>query len=108
MGPARPHPRWKTRCMDPQHLARLDDDGTVRRSSTGTAGGSSATTAPEGLEAPVAAPVHPPDPAAERRAGGSLVRRTRGGGATIVLRPDGPFDDWPLPVHQDEPSGDLA
>jgi murein DD-endopeptidase MepM/ murein hydrolase activator NlpD len=45
--------------MDPQHLDRLDDDGTVRRSGTGTAGGSSATVSPESPEVPESAPVDP-------------------------------------------------
>jgi murein DD-endopeptidase MepM/ murein hydrolase activator NlpD len=87
--------------MDPQHLARLDDDGSVRRSSTGTAGGSTATASPEGHEVPAPAPVHPLDPAGTRRAraGRSLVRRSHAGGTTIVLQPDGLSDAWPLPVE---------
>jgi murein DD-endopeptidase MepM/ murein hydrolase activator NlpD len=87
--------------MDPQHLARLDDDGSVRRSSTGTAGGSSATMSPEGHEVPAPAPVHPLDLAGPRRARGarSFVRRSPAGGATIVLQPDGLSDEWPLPVE---------
>jgi murein DD-endopeptidase MepM/ murein hydrolase activator NlpD len=95
--------------MDPQHLARLDDDGTVRRSSTATAGGT-ATTSPEGHEVPVSAPVHPLDATAARRsrAPRSLFGRTRGGAATIMLRPDGLSDAWPLPVHPDELTGHLS
>jgi murein DD-endopeptidase MepM/ murein hydrolase activator NlpD len=87
--------------MDPQHLARLDDEGSVRRSSTGTAGGSIATGSPEGHEVPAPAPVHPLDPAGTRRAraGRTLVRRSPAGGATIVLQPDGLSDAWPLPVE---------
>jgi murein DD-endopeptidase MepM/ murein hydrolase activator NlpD len=42
--------------MDPRHLARLDDDGTVPRSRTGSAGGSATTVSPEGPEVPVPAP----------------------------------------------------
>jgi murein DD-endopeptidase MepM/ murein hydrolase activator NlpD len=38
--------------MYPDHLARLDDDGSVRRISTGTAGGSAAATSPDGPEVP--------------------------------------------------------
>jgi murein DD-endopeptidase MepM/ murein hydrolase activator NlpD len=87
--------------MDPQHLARLDDDGSVRRSSTGTAGGATATASPEGHEVPAPAPVHPLDPAGTRRARAarSLVRRSHAGGTTIVLQPDGLSDAWPLPVE---------
>jgi murein DD-endopeptidase MepM/ murein hydrolase activator NlpD len=85
--------------MDPQHLARLDDDGSVRRSGTGTAGGSSATRSPEGHEVPASAPVHPLEPTGARRPGRSrtLVRS----GSTIVLSPDGGSDAWPLPVEAD-------
>jgi murein DD-endopeptidase MepM/ murein hydrolase activator NlpD len=85
--------------MDPQRLARLDDDGSVRRSGTGTAGGSSATRSPEGHEVSAAAPVHPVEPAGARRPGRSrtLVR----GGSTFVLSPDAGSDAWPLPVEAD-------
>jgi murein DD-endopeptidase MepM/ murein hydrolase activator NlpD len=89
--------------MDPQHLARLDDDGSVRRISTGTAGGSSATGSPEGPEVLVSAPVHPLDPTGARRLRRSraLVRSGATGGSTIVLSPDGGSDAWPLPVESD-------
>jgi biotin carboxyl carrier protein len=89
--------------MDPQHLARLDDDGSVRRSGTGTAGGSSATRSPEGPEVPAPAPVRLLDPAGARRPRRSrtLVRSGDAGGSTIVLSPDGGSDAWPLPVGSD-------
>jgi murein DD-endopeptidase MepM/ murein hydrolase activator NlpD len=89
--------------MDPQHLARLDDDGSVRRISTGTAGGSSATGSPEGPEVSVSAPVHPLDPTGARRLRRSraLVGSGATGGSTIVLSPDGGSDAWPLPVESD-------
>jgi murein DD-endopeptidase MepM/ murein hydrolase activator NlpD len=92
--------------MDPQHLARLDDDGSVRRISTGTAGGS-AVRSPEGPEVPVPAPVHPLALTGARRTRTprGLLRRTAGGGATIVLRPDGLADSWPLAVSDDEFAG---
>ena len=87
--------------MYPQHLARLDDDGSVHRSSTGTAGGTSATMSPEGHEVPVPAPVHPIDPPGARRARSSRIRwrRTSAGDATLVLGPTGGSDAWPLPVQ---------
>ena len=43
--------------MYPDHLARLDDDGSVPPCDTGTAGGASAPTSPEGPEVPVSAPL---------------------------------------------------
>ncbi|GAB4081912.1 M23 family metallopeptidase [Modestobacter muralis] len=52
--------------MDPQHLARLDDDGTVRRSAPVQAGGSAAAPSPTSPEVPEPAPV------------GTLVRRLTG------------------------------
>jgi murein DD-endopeptidase MepM/ murein hydrolase activator NlpD len=86
--------------MDPQHLARLDDDGTVRPHRTRPAGGRSAAVSPEGPEVPVPAPVSHRSPF-----GSPLSRRHRSarrdGGATIVLRPDGLSDAWPLPVDPD-------
>jgi murein DD-endopeptidase MepM/ murein hydrolase activator NlpD len=85
--------------MDPQHLARLDDDGSVRRISTGTAGGSSATRSPEGHEVPASAPVQPLDATGARRTGRS--RTLARSGSTIVLRPDAGSDAWPLPVESD-------
>ena len=45
--------------MDPQHLDRLDDDGTVPSSRAGTAGGFTATVSPESPEVPESAPVDP-------------------------------------------------
>jgi murein DD-endopeptidase MepM/ murein hydrolase activator NlpD len=62
--------------MDPQHLARLDDDGSVRQIRTGTAGGSSASASPEGHEVPASAPVHST--------------------GTLVLAADTGSDAWPL------------
>jgi murein DD-endopeptidase MepM/ murein hydrolase activator NlpD len=89
--------------MDPQHLARLDDDGSVRRISTGTAGGSSAARSPEGHEVPAPAPVHPLDRTGVRRPRRSRVLVGAGvtGGSTIVLSPDGGSDEWPLPVESE-------
>src|SRR4051812_7820687 len=55
MGPARPRPPTEDRCMEPQHLARPDDDGSVGAPHTGPAGGSTAVS-PEGPEVPVPAP----------------------------------------------------
>src|SRR3954453_8462484 len=60
------------RCMDQQHLARLDDDGSVRTGGTGAAGGPPATTSSEGPEVP--APVHALEAADSSPA---LVRRVR-------------------------------
>jgi murein DD-endopeptidase MepM/ murein hydrolase activator NlpD len=97
--------------MDPQHLARLDDDGSVRRVRTGTAGGASAAVSPEGPEVPAATPVHSLDLAGARRARRprTLVRSARAGGTTILLSPDGLSDAWPLPVeHHDASSADAA
>ncbi|WP_299954581.1 M23 family metallopeptidase [uncultured Modestobacter sp.] len=45
--------------MDPQHLARLDDDGTVSPSGSGPAGGPAADASPESPEVPALAPVLP-------------------------------------------------
>ncbi|WP_146251578.1 hypothetical protein, partial [Modestobacter versicolor] len=98
--------------MDPQHLARLDDDGTVRRYRTRSAGGSTATGSPEGPEVPVSAPVSlfsAPGARSARR-GLTLLRGGRADGATIVVHTDGLpdtrhdalSDAWPLPV---EPEG---
>jgi septal ring factor EnvC (AmiA/AmiB activator) len=82
--------------MDPQHLDRLDDDGRVLHRSAGAAGGSSATVSPEGPEVP--APVSPLDraPAGQQRRSRRLVRGRRPGAGTILLRPDGLSDVWPL------------
>src|SRR4051794_40777794 len=89
--------------MDPQHLARLDDEGSVLSSSTGAAGGSITTVSPETPEVPVSAPVHSSDqsgagPGRRPRTSG---RSGRAGGATIVLSPDELSDAWPLPVEPD-------
>ncbi|WP_138732681.1 M23 family metallopeptidase [Modestobacter excelsi] len=66
--------------MEPQHLARPDDDGSVCVKCTGTAGGCTAAVSPEGPEVPVPAPARDPWPLP---AGG-----------------DGPAlpDVWPLPA----------
>ncbi|WP_369137083.1 M23 family metallopeptidase [Modestobacter versicolor] len=91
--------------MDPQHLARLDDDGTVRRNRTRSAGGPSATGSPEGPEVPAPAPV-PLFSAPGSRPGRRALTLLRGGRAehtTIVLRPDGLSDAWPLPVEPEGP-----
>jgi murein DD-endopeptidase MepM/ murein hydrolase activator NlpD len=42
--------------MEPQHLARPDDDGSVGAPHTGPAGGSTTAVSPEGPEVPVPAP----------------------------------------------------
>ena len=42
--------------MDPQHLARLDDDGSVRSIRTGSVGGSTTAVSPRAPEVPVPAP----------------------------------------------------
>lgn len=55
--------------MDPQHLARLDDGGTVSRSGSGPVGGPAADASSESPEVPALAPVLP-----FRR---SLARRSR-------------------------------
>jgi len=88
--------------MDLQHLARIDDDGSVRRSSAGTAGGRSAIPSTDRPEVP--APGHRFDPTVRRRARGprSLRSRPRAGGAAVELRPDGRSDAWPLPPHQED------
>jgi len=85
--------------MYPQHLDRLDD-GSVRRISTGTAGGSSVAPSSEAHEVPVSAPVHLLDARRTRRSL-PLVRRARAHGATVALRPDQLSDAWPLPVAAD-------
>jgi murein DD-endopeptidase MepM/ murein hydrolase activator NlpD len=86
--------------MDPQHLARIDDDGSVRRIRTGSAGGS-ATASPRGREVPASAPVRP---SAEQAARPSLtlVRGNSAAGATAVLDRDSLSDAWPLTVEVDE------
>jgi murein DD-endopeptidase MepM/ murein hydrolase activator NlpD len=56
--------------MDPQHLARLDDDGTARRSVAVQAGGTAAAPSPRSPEVSVPAPVR------------SLTRRSRSVGST--------------------------
>jgi murein DD-endopeptidase MepM/ murein hydrolase activator NlpD len=89
--------------MDPQHLARLDDDGRVRRNRIRATGGRFGTASPEGPEVPVSAPASLLDLTAARRVRRprSLFRATAAGGAAIVLRPDGLSDAWPLPVEDD-------
>ena len=89
--------------MDPQHLARLDDDGRVRTNRIRATGGRSGTASPEGPEVPASAPASLLDLTAARRARRprSLFRATAAGGATIVLGPDGLSDGWPLPVADD-------
>ena len=91
--------------MDPQHLARLDDDGTVRRSAAVQAGGPAAAPSPTSPEVPASAPV---STVLARLAGRS--RRRRGSSplsaSTACPAPraavSGP-DGWPLPVAA-EPS----
>jgi len=91
--------------MDPQHLARLDDDGSVRRISTGTAGGATATVSPGATEVSVSAPVSSRSPRPR-----TPLRGAPSGGVTIVLRGDQFNDSWPLPVPADElaPAGSDA
>ena len=74
--------------MDPQHLARLDDDGSVRSIRTGTAGGSTTAVSPRAPEVPVPAPALDSWP--------------------LPVGGDGPAlpDVWPLPSA--EASGLLA
>jgi murein DD-endopeptidase MepM/ murein hydrolase activator NlpD len=83
--------------MYPQHLARIDDDGSVRRICTGTAGGFSAAASPRGGEVPASAPVRPatgktPRPSLTLVHGGTV-------GTTAVLDRDALADAWPLPVE---------
>ena len=87
--------------MDPQHLARLDDEGTVRRSSTGTAGGASTATSPEGPEVSVSTPARSIGRSGTRRTRRGQSRPEQTGGATVVLHSDGLSDAWPLPVDGD-------
>src|SRR3954471_21694599 len=82
--------------MYPQHLARLDDDGAVRRIRTG--GGRLATTSPEGPEVPVPAPSHPLGATVGRLSRRTVLHVAPAGGTTIVLNPDDLSDAWPLPV----------
>jgi biotin carboxyl carrier protein len=89
--------------MDPQHLARLDDDGTARRSAV-QAGGSAAAPSPTSPEVPAPAPV-------TTRSLTRRSRRVRGssplsatstcpaGGRTSGAGRDG----WPLPVPAEVP-----
>ena len=86
--------------MYPQHLDRLDDEGSVRRISTGTAGGSAATPSPQGPEVPVSAPVHPLD-VHRSRSSRTAGRRARGHRSAVVLQPDSLSHDWPLPLADD-------
>src|SRR3954471_8186028 len=81
-------------CMYPQHLDRLDDDGSVRRIRIG--GGRLATTSPEGPEVP--APVHPRGATVGRLTRRTVLRVAPAGGTTIVLAADDLSDAWPLPV----------
>jgi murein DD-endopeptidase MepM/ murein hydrolase activator NlpD len=83
--------------MDPQHLARLDDDGSVRRISTGTAGGATATVSPGATEVSVSTPV-----SVRTSRPRTPLRGAPSGGVTIVLRGDQFSDSWPLPVPADE------
>src|SRR4051794_11465580 len=83
-------------CMYPQHLDRLDDDGSVRRIRIG--GGRLATTSPEGLEVSVSAPVHPLGATVGRLTRRTVLRVAPAGGTTIVLAADDLSDAWPLPV----------
>jgi hypothetical protein len=84
--------------MNPQHLDRLDDDGSVLRCSAGAAGGLAATVPPEGPEVLVPAPVPPLDraPVGRPRRSRVLARGRRPGTGAVVLRPDGLSDVWPL------------
>src|SRR3954451_19798281 len=94
------------RCMYPQHLDRLHDDGSVRRIRTG--GGRTATTSPRSPEVPASAPVRP---ARARHIRRTVVRAgSTSGTTTIVLRPDGHSDAWPLPIADDDrrPAGPVS
>src|SRR3954454_20029479 len=85
MGPARPSPPTEDRCMEPQHLTRPDDDGSVGAPHTGPAGGSTTAVSPEGPEVPV--------PAAALDAW------------PLPVGGDGPAlpTDWPLPAAGSAP-----
>jgi biotin carboxyl carrier protein len=80
--------------MYPQHLARIDDDGSVMSTCAGTAGGSPVTASHPDREVAVSAPV-PPTAARSARRSPVLVP---GGpvGATAVLDRDALAEDWPL------------
>ena len=97
------------RCMEAQHLARLDDDGAVAHDGTGRVGGSAIVTSPEGPEVPVLAPVLPFSRSLSRRRqlGATPVRASgvcpgarrtvdSRSGADVVVS-----DAWPLPVEPD-------
>ncbi|WP_261327247.1 M23 family metallopeptidase [Modestobacter marinus] len=91
--------------MDPQHLARIDDDGSMRRWRGGTAGGgsasgSSSSTAPDVAVLALVAPRAEPADVSARRgelvlagapaAPSPAIPAPRGGSAS---------DDWPLPAE---------
>ena len=91
--------------MDPQHLARLDDHGTTRRSAV-QAGGPAAAPSPTSPEVPAPAPV----PALVR----NLTRRSRRVRGTsplsatstcpaVARTADAGQDSWPLPVLAEVP-----
>jgi murein DD-endopeptidase MepM/ murein hydrolase activator NlpD len=87
--------------MDPQHLARIDDDGSMRRWRGGTAGGGSASSSSSSTAPDVAvlAPAVPLDSRARR---GELV--LAGGPAAWPLdiptpRAGADSDSWPLPAE---------
>ena len=93
--------------MDPQHLARLDDDGTVPAMGAGEVGSAATTPSAEGPEVPVLAPVLP-----FRRTAARRTRRLLGASSATASRalcPDarpaaGPrvdADAWPLPVQRE-------
>jgi murein DD-endopeptidase MepM/ murein hydrolase activator NlpD len=89
--------------MDPQHLARIDDDGSMRRWRGGTAGGgsasgSSSSTAPDvAVLAPVVPRAEPADLHARR---GELVLAGAPAAVSLTIpTPRDGSDDWPLPAE---------
>ncbi|WP_246625819.1 M23 family metallopeptidase [Modestobacter italicus] len=111
--------------MDPQHLARLDDDGTVSRSGSGPVGGPATGASPESPEVPALAAVLPfrrtlarrsrrllgatplraagvcpaPRPAVEAGPAGSPATAVPAAVVPTAVVPDA--DAWPLPVDTD-------
>jgi murein DD-endopeptidase MepM/ murein hydrolase activator NlpD len=96
-------PLTEDRCMDPQHLARIDDDGSMRRWRGGTAGGGSAS-ASSSSTAPDVAVLGPVVPRAEpahlhARRGELVLAGAPAAPPPAIPTPRDGSADWPLPAE---------